>query len=783
MDKCASIQCHSAHPLSFYRRKERLKMRKHFNRFFAASMAMTLFVSMAVASANLQIPMAPKQESKIPISNVLQKIITEKDVKAAIEQYYYLKENEPDKYDFSEPELNNLGYRLLNQKRIKDAIEIFKLNIEVFPNSVNPYDSLAEGYLNDGDVENAVKFYNKALEKDPNFAASITGLGRIFVMENYEKREYQIPMRDGIKLFTQVSSPVDRSKKYPILLFRTPYGVDPYGEEKLNYRYFLGPSIAFSREGFIFVHQDVRGKHMSEGKFIDMRPYISVKKGPSDIDESSDTYDTIDWLIKNIPNNNGRVGIWGVSYPGFYSSMALLDAHPALVAASPQAPIADWFIDDDFHRNGAFYLLQAVNFMRYWAPRQEPTQNSPNSLLRYPKPNLYDFLLELGSVSTINEKYFKDRVKFWNLMMEHGTYDEFWQARNILPHLKNIQTAVLMVGGWFDAEDLYGPLKTYAAIEKNNPGVQNSLVMGPWYHGGWRGVGPEKLGDILVYASRAGKYFQDNILFPFFNYHLKGEGELNLPEAFVYETGSNVWQLYDKWPPENIEKKGLYLHRDNKLSFEEPSNTEEDVSDEYLSDPNKPVPHLGNTIYRWSYDFMHADQRYAATRPDVLVFESDVLKEDVTIAGPIKAVLYVSTTGTDADWVVKLIDVYPDNAPDPVPNPAGVRMGGYQTLVRGEIMRGKFRNSFEKPEPFVPEKITKVEFELQDINHTFLKRHKIMVQIQSTWFPLFDRNPQKFVDIYSAKKEDFEKAVHRVYHSKEYPSHLKVNVVLRPVKK
>jgi len=364
----------------------------------------------------------------------------------------------------------------------------------------------------------------------------------------------------------------------------------------------------------------------------------------------------------------------------------------------------------------------------------------------------------------------------WNLMMEHGTYDEYWKAMNILPHLKDIKTAVLMVGGWFDAEDLYGPLKTYAAIEKNNPGVENRLVMGPWYHAGWRGQGTEKLGDVLVYSVSTGKYFQKNILFPFFMYHLKGEGKLDLPEAYVYETGTNQWQLYDKWPPESVEEAGLYFHKEGELSFEEPEGGENSY-DEYLSDPARPVPHLGTTIYRWSYDFMHADQRFAATRPDVLVYESEVLKEDVTLAGPIQAELFVSTTGTDADWVVKVIDVYPDNTPNPVPNPTGVRMGGYQMMVRGEIIRGKFRKGFDKPEPFVPGEIEKVGFELQDINHTFLKGHKIMVQIQSTWFPLFDRNPQKFMDIYSAEEEDFQKAYHRVYHSKNHPSHLEVNVV------
>ena len=753
-------------------------MKKYLSFIFIIFLSLNLSFAAVSSSAYPQISMAPQEVRKTPISTALLRIIREKDVQAAIEQYHYLKEHESEKYDFSEVQLNTLGYRLLNSGKVKDALAIFKLNVKLFPEAINPIDSLAEGYLNDGDVETAVLFYKKALQRDPNFAASLTGMDRIYTIRNYEKSEYMIPMRDGKELFTQIYSPVENSKQYPIILFRTPYSVSSYGEEKVNYRTILGPSMRYTKEGFVFVYQDVRGKYMSEGEYVDVRPHKPVKNLPSDIDESSDTYDTIEWLIHNT-NNNGRVGIWGVSYPGFYSSMALIDAHPALKAASPQAPIADWFIDDDFHRNGAFYLLQAVNFMRNWAFRPQPSQTRSRRVLNYPKPNLYDFLLELGPVARVDELYFKGRVPMWTQMMAHGTYDDYWKAMNILPHLKNIKPSVLTVGGWYDAEDLYGPLKTYAAIEDNNPGADNRLVMGPWYHGGWSGRGSERLGDVLVYNASAGRYFQDNILFPFFMHHLKGEGAPNLAEAFVYETGTNVWQLYTQWPPENVAKRGLYLHPGGQLSFAEPAGGSESAFDEFLSDPAKPVPHLGTIISRWSYDFMHADQRFAATRPDVLVYASPVLKEDVTLAGPIQAELYVSTTGTDADWIVKVIDVYPDNTPNPVPNPTGIRMGGYQTLVRGEIMRGKFRKGFDRPEPFVPGKVEKVAFELQDVNHTFLKRHRIMVQVQSTWFPLFDRNPQKFMDIYQAGAKDFQKAFHRVYLSQDYPSHLKVNVVFR----
>jgi putative CocE/NonD family hydrolase len=757
-------------------------MKKYLNMIFILFLGLNLGFAAVTSRTDPQISMAPKEVRKTPISFVLNRTIREKDVQAAIELYHHLKQHESEKYDFSEAQLNNVGYRLLNSGQVKDAIVIFKLNVELFPEAMNPIDSLAEGYLNDGDVKTAILYYKKALKRDPNFAASLLGMNRIYTMQNYEKLEYTIPMRDGKKLFTQVYSPIDSTQQYPIILFRTPYSVLPYGEEKLNYRTVLGPTMAFTKEGFIFVYQDVRGKFMSEGEYVDVRPHKPLKKLSADFDESSDTYDTIEWLIHNT-NNNGRVGIWGVSYPGFYSTMAVIDAHPALKAASPQAPIADWFIDDDFHRNGAFYLLQAVNFMRNWAYRPQPSQTRPGSVLAYRKPNLYDFLLEVGPVAKIDELYFKGRIPMWTQMMEHGTYDDYWKAMNILPHLKNIRPAVLTVGGWYDAEDLYGPLKTYATIEDNNPGADNRLVMGPWYHGGWRGQGPERLGDVLVYNASAGRYFQDNVLFPFFMYHLKEEGGPDPTEAYVYETGTNVWQLYSQWPPEDVVGRELYMHKDGALSFEEPTEVGKDIFDEFLSDPAKPVPHLGTTITRWSYDFMHADQRYAATRPDVLVYKSPVLKEDVTLAGPIQAELFVSTTGTDADWVVKLIDVYPDNARDPVPNPTRVRMGGYQTLVRGEIMRGKFRNGFDRPEPFVPGEVEKVAFELQDVNHTFLKGHRIMVQVQSTWFPLFDRNPQKFMDIYQAEAKDFQKAFHRVYLSQDYPSHLKVNVSIRSDRK
>jgi len=425
-------------------------------------------------------------EQKTPISDVLYEIIINESVEAALEQYRYLKENKSKKYDFSENQLNRLGYRLLGEGLIKESLEIFKLNIEAYPESVNPYDSMAEAYLNDGNKELAIEYYNKALKINPNFNASIGGLNKIYTMDHYEKHEYKIPMRDGKKLFTQVYTPINMTEKCPIMFLHTPYDVGPYGENKLDYRNVLGPSTLFTKEGFIFVYQDARGKYMSEGEFIQMKPLELVVFDSVAIDESTDIYDTIEWLLENIPNNNGKVGMWGISYPGVYAAMGLVNAHPALVAVSPQAPPSDWFMGDDWHHNGAFFWFQAVNWMRSSGVyRPEPTTEFAGRLFTYPTSYLYDFFLDVGTVANINERYFKDQVPFWNSMVEHGSYDDFWKERSTLPHFKNVKPAVMTVGGWFDAENLYGALKTYSAIENQNPGIQNTLVFGPWYHGGW----------------------------------------------------------------------------------------------------------------------------------------------------------------------------------------------------------------------------------------------------------------------------------------------------------
>ena len=593
--------------------------------------------------------------------------------------------------------------------------------------------------------------------------------------ENYSKKEYRIPMRDGVTLFTSVYIPKDTTKEYPILMVRTPYTVSPYGEE--NFPKNLGPNDEFAKTGYIFVFQDVRGMFMSEGKYVNMRPHIP-NKSDNEVDESTDTYDTIEWLIKNIKHNNGNVGIWGISYPGFYAAMSLMDSHPALKAVSPQAPIADWFIGDDMHHNGAFALSMSFNFFKAFDQPRNGLTTTWKSIEDYDSPDMYNFFLKLGPISEINKKYFKGELPFWNEIFEHGTYDEFWQSRNNIPHFNNVKPAVLTVGGWYDSEDLYGPLNIYKSIEEKNKKNNSNLVMGPWSHGGWSRSDGKSFGD-FEFGQSTSEYYNKNILLPFFNYYLKGEGNLDLPEVTNFRTGSNIWVNYDNWPVTEAEINNLFLAPNGKLTNTKPDSKEE-VFDEYISDPNKPVPYTGKFYDSKTYyyrTYMNEDQRFAAARPDVLVYETDILEEDLTIAGPIDANLFVSTTGTDSDWIVKVIDVYPDGEKNPENNPNNIEYGGYQRLIRFEVMRGKFRNSMEKPEPFEPGKITEVKFKLNDIDHTFLKGHKIMVQIQSSFFPFIDRNPQKFVDIYSASENDFQKAANRVYFSEKHPSHIKFSVI------
>ncbi len=576
------------------------------------------------------------------------------------------------------------------------------------------------------------------------------------IRDNYIKMERMIPMRDGIKLFTAIYIPKDSSQSYPFLLNRTPYSVRPYGED--NYPTRLGPSSFFATEKYIFVSQDVRGRYMSEGEFREMSPAMAVKKTNKDVDESSDTYDTIEWLLKNIRHNNGKAGIYGISYPGFYASAALPDAHPALAAASPQAPMSDEFEGDDANHRGAFFLMDNFGFMNgFDYPRPGPWQQYPRISNNIKIDDAYDFYLKLGPIKNLNTLYFHDSSKIWNQYLQHPIKDSFWQARNIRPHLKNIKPAVLVVGGWYDAEDMFGALETYQAIETQSPGNHNRLVMGPWTHGAWsRGNWTQFAG--IEFGSNTSAAFQQLEL-SFFNYYLKGKGDFNTPEATIFVTGSNQWKSFGQWPPKEAQPSRLFLDQNHTLSVSGATKG----YDEYISDPANPVPYINKKSPGRIGEYMAADQTFASRRNDVLYYSSGVLDKDITVYGEITARLSASISNTDADFVVKIIDVLPDSAKT-------------QQLVRAEVLRGKFRNSYSKPEAFVPDKITPVSLQLNDVAHTFLKGHSIMVQIQSSWFPLVDRNPQKFMNIPDANENDFQKAAIRIYHDTRNPSFIEMRI-------
>ena len=598
---------------------------------------------------------------------------------------------------------------------------------------------------------------------------ALRGQGILYNKEHYTKHEFRIPMRDGVKLYTAIYTPKDTAEPYPFMINRTPYSLRPYGVDQ--FRDSLGPSKEFASSKYIFVYQDVRGRWASEGEFAHVRPHNPAKSG-AQIDESSDTYDTIDWLIKNIPNHNGKAGLWGISYPGFYAAMGAIDAHPALKASSPQAPVSEWFIGDDFHHNGTLFLAHAFRFLiNNDKPHPEPVKKDEPAF-DYGTPNGYDFYLRMGPLPNADEKFFKRKSAFWGDMMKHPDYDEFWQARNMRPHLERMKPAMLTVGGWYDAENLFGALRVYQSIEQRQPQGSSQLVMGPWYHGQWASDAGERLGN-ATFDAKTSDFYRKKIQFPFFEFHLKGKADPKLPEAYVFETGRNQWRQHDAWPPKQAQPKTLYFHPGGKLDWTAPAA---EGFDEYVSDPNKPVPFVDYVAQSMTREYMTDDQRFASTRPDVLVYQTEPLDADVSIAGPFKASLQVSVTGTDADFVVKLVDVYPNDYPSPSYNPKDIKMGGYQALVRGEPFRGRFRNSYSKPEPFEPGRLSKIEYELPDIYHTFRREHRIMVQVQSSWFPLVDRNPQKYVDINTARDTDFQKATHRVYRGRTGSS-LKVLVL------
>ena len=602
-----------------------------------------------------------------------------------------------------------------------------------------------------------------------------------YVRSHYTKYEYRIPMRDGKRLFTAVYVPKDSAGgPYPFMMDRTPYSVAPYGEDQ--YPPHLGPSEEFEKSGYIFVYQDVRGRWMSGGEFLEMRPHIDNKKSPQDVDDASDTYDSIEFLLKNVPNNNGKVGIWGISYPGFYTSASIIDSHPALVAASPQAPMTDLFMGDDAYHGGAFMLAANFGFYAFFRPQTQPQTPRATTPFDFGMKDGYRFYLNAGNIANLDKLYLKGSNWLFNDQMKHDTYDAYWQARDLSRHMENVKCAVLVVGGWYDAEDLSGPYRTFYAIGKLNPDTPATLVEGPWVHGGWaRGEG-NHLGD-AQFQSKTAEYFRANIQFPFFEHYLKGKGAAQ-PKAVVFETGTNVWRTLDSWPPKQATAKTLYFHAGGKLAFDPPEEAR--GWDEYVSDPNHPVPFVGYTTDTVPQRYMVDDQRFASYRPDVLVYETDPLEEDVTIAGPISPKLKIASTGTDSDFDVKLIDVYPDNAPEVEGTSSGnkriqdappLHMSGYQQLLRGEPFRSKFRKSWENPEPLTPGKETDINFTMPDLYHTFRRGHRIMVQVQSSWFPLTDRNPQTFTDIPTAKPEDFQKATERVFRQKDSPSGVEVLVM------
>ena len=590
----------------------------------------------------------------------------------------------------------------------------------------------------------------------------------IWFVTHFEKAEQYITMRDGIKLFTSLYIPKDKSVKHPFLIIRTPYSCKPYGEKDYSAFWHSDYMMKLAKQNYIIVFQDVRGRYMSEGVFADVRPFNKNKKG-KEIDEASDTYDSIDWLVKHTENNNGRVAVTGISYPGFYATQAALSGHPALVAVSPQAPVTDWFMGDDFHHKGAFFLMDAFSFYPFFGiPHPKPSATYSEGF-SFKSDDNYAAYLKTGALKNF-AGLMGDSILFWHEMYQHPNYDAWWQERNARVGLYNVKPAMLWVGGLFDAEDCFGAWNTFKATETQSPATSNKIVMGPWYHGQWTDDG-SYLGNIQ-FGVNTSLYYQDSIFIPFLNHYLLGTAAPHLDKATIFFSGENAWKKFDQWPPKNITARSLYL-ADNFGLVLDKTPSGKNAYDQYVSDPQKPVPYTSGIHFKRTREYMTDDQRFASRRPDVLTYETEVLENDITLAGPVIADLKVSLSTTDADFLVKVIDVFPDDFRYPEDwsdNGKDYPMGGYQMLVRGEIMRGKFRNSFEKPEPFTPGKITQVKWELPDVAHTFKKGHRIMIQIQSSWFPLADRNPQKFIDIYKADDSDFQKSTIRVYHEATHPS-------------
>lgn len=582
--------------------------------------------------------------------------------------------------------------------------------------------------------------------------------------DKYNRQQVMITMRDGIKLNTVIFTPKTQTEPLPFLLERTPYGVNDYPSPEKN-----GYVKDMAEDGYIFVYQDIRGRYLSEGVF-EMQRFTRNKKDPKAIDESTDTYDTFDWLLKNISNNNGKAGMLGISYDGWTTVMGAIDPHPALVAVSEQASPADMFIGDDFHHNGAFRLSYGFEY----AFMEEATKT--DSLFPFSSYDTYEWYLKLGPLANVNKKYFFNKLPSWNNFAAHPNYDEFWQKQGLAYRLDSPKVHIMNVAGWWDQEDFYGPQEAYKIWEKKDKNNKNYIVIGPWNHGGWGGGPGNKLGNIN-FGSATGETYRKDIQAKWFAYYLRGKGDGKFAEAITFQTGSNEWKNYNSWPPKEAVKKNLYFQASGKLSFDKPIEKAA-AYDSYISDPAHPVPYRTRPIEetygpgsRW-YTWLTEDQRFAHNRPDVLSWETDSLTEDITVTGTLAAKLFAATTGSDADWVVKLIDVYPEHYP------AEPKMAGYQFMIANDVFRGRFRKSFERPEPVTPNKIETYTIDLHSLNHVFKKGHKIMVQVQSTWFPIIDRNPQKYVpNIFEAKESDFQSATHKIYRSGDFTSHIEMDIM------
>jgi putative CocE/NonD family hydrolase len=581
---------------------------------------------------------------------------------------------------------------------------------------------------------------------------------------DFERIAVMIPMRDGVRLNTEIFVPKDAKEPLPFIFLRTPYGIAG-GKARIQ-----GPYLSdLADDAYIFVFQDIRGRFQSEGTFAMIRAPRD-KNDPKAIDETTDTNDTIDWLLANIHNNNGRVGMLGISYPGWLTAMALIDPHPALKATSPQASPADMFLGDDFHHNGAFRLSYGFEYVAGMESSKLWTT------FHFDDRDTYAWYLKLGPLSNVNKNYFHGKMPTWNDFVEHPNYDEFWQKQAAGRYMNQVTVPTLNVAGWWDQEDFYGPLKIYEALEKHDTNHLNYLVVGPWNHGGWSSGDGNRLGNIQ-FGSPTARHYRQKIQVPWFAYHLKGKGKLDFPEAQTFRTGANEWQSYDRWPPKQAVSRDLYLHAGGKLSFQVPAGDGNGEYDSYSSDPSNPVPYRPRPVQptypgpNWRI-WLVQDQRFLGSRTDVASWTTESLKEELTISGNIVAHLFGSTTGSDCDWIVKLVDVYPDDIP------GDTKMAGYQLMIANEVFRARFRKSFEKPEPVTPNEVNEYVIDLHGNDHAFLKGHRIMVQIQSTWFPIIDRNPQTYVDnIFKAKDSDYQTAQQRVYRSKQFPTHITLPVM------